>query len=456
MNNRKSKVKSKILLLIIIATLIAIIGGTYSRYTSTGTLNGKATMAKWSIKLKGDEAEASNISSASATVETTAQTVEGVSNANVSEGKIAPGQTLVSTVEVDPSGSQVAIDYNLEVNSITTEGFNDDSSIVVSKITGTVDGGTETNAALLGGKYVFFESLEDVLANKKVTFKTYISWTNGNNAADTENGMNVDEIVVPIGITAKQHLLADDESATADDTNRIETVLASGAVEAGDTLKIVEDIDYSDVVRKSESEAGHILNLPADSTVDLNSQTLKVQKLSIAFQGDNLTLKNGNIQAKPETSYGLFLWDDNHATHGATVENITVDGGICLFNAYDVVLRNVTATGHAYYVVYGNVKTTITIESGTYTAIPNNTALFGYAKYDNTELDENGNPETNPADGFKITGGTFYTNQKPLFHQAADHQNGIIYGGTFDCDVTAYLAPGKTCTPNGSGMWVVE
>lgn len=452
MNNRKSKVKSKILLLIIIATLIAIIGGTYSRYTSTGTLNGKATMAKWSIKLKGDEDEATNISSTSATVEAAAQSVEGVSNANVSEGKIAPGQTLVSTVEVDPTGSEVAIDYNLEVNSITTEGFNNTSNIAVTRVTGTVEGGVETNAALLGGKYVFFESLEDVLANKKVIFKAYITWTNGNNAADTENGMSVDEIVVPIGITAKQHLLADDEGATADNTNRIETVLASGAVEAGDTLKVVEDIDYSAVTAAN----GHMLNLPNDSTLDLNGNTLRVQKLSLAYQGNDITIKNGNIVANPETSYGLFLWDDNHATHGATVENITVDGGICLFNAYDVVLKNVNATGHAYYVVYGNVKTTITIESGTYTAVPNNTALFGYAKYDDTELDENGNPETNPADGFKITGGTFYTNKKPLFHQAADHQNGIIYGGTFDCDVTAYLAPGKTCTPNGSGMWVVE
>lgn len=449
MNNRKSKVKSKIILLIIIATLIAIISGTYSRYTSTGTLNGKATMAKWSIKLKGDEAEASNISSASATVETTAQTVEGVSNANVSAGKIAPGQTLVATVEVDPSGSEVAIDYNLELNSISTEGFNSTSNIAISRVTGTVDGGTETNAALLGGKYVFFESLEDVLANKKVTFKTYINWANGDNVADTENGMSVDEIVVPIGITAKQHLASDGMLISVDADNSLEEIASS--ISEGNMIVLKKDLDYSNLTANSYNT----IQFPDDTVLNLDGKTITSVNGAKLYSGNNLKIENGRFVGLADQwgrTYGLQVWNMQEKMGNVEISDVVVEGGVNFYNLENVVLKNVTTNATNFYAVYGNMYTTITIESGEYTCGDNAKALIGYKAKDT----DGGVEVTNPSNGLIITGGTFITNGKPLFHQAADHQNGIIYGGTFDCDVTAYLAPGKTCTPNGSGMWVVE
>ena len=83
----------------------------------------------------------------------------------------------------------------------------------------------------------------------------------------------------------------------------------------GDTIKLTEDIDYSSYVKVSESEAGQILNLANNSVLDLNGNDLKVQKLSIAFQGNNVTLKDGSITALPSTTYALFIWDDENKTN---------------------------------------------------------------------------------------------------------------------------------------------
>ena len=53
--NRQNKVKRAIILAIVIACLIAIIGGTYARYTSSGTASASAQVAKWHVTLNGTD-----------------------------------------------------------------------------------------------------------------------------------------------------------------------------------------------------------------------------------------------------------------------------------------------------------------------------------------------------------------------------------------------------------------
>ena len=87
----------------------------------------------------------------------------------------------------------------LEIGEIETEGFNTNSSIVVSSVKATVEGGEPVDVSLYEGKYTYNESLADVLAGKDVTFRAYITWEDENNAADTANGAgSVTSVVVPV------------------------------------------------------------------------------------------------------------------------------------------------------------------------------------------------------------------------------------------------------------------
>lgn len=202
---RKSEAKRWTLVALIIFALVAIIGGTYARYSSSGDANATVKVAKWKVALNG-----SDISSATATV---TPTVNYVANNYVKDGKLAPNRSATFDVELDPTGSEVAIDYVLKINTANITGItNAASKISVSGAKyriGTV-AGDGSNATITGADGVTIEeNLEDVLANKKVTVRVTITWDNDSdneNAADTANGVTAADIKVPVTITAKQHI----------------------------------------------------------------------------------------------------------------------------------------------------------------------------------------------------------------------------------------------------------
>ena len=210
--NRQSKIKRGILVAIMLACVIALIGGTYSRYTSTGTASVTATIAKWSVKLGSEDisTEAKNIN------------VSFVydDNDHVKNGKLAPGTSGYFDVEVDPTGSEVAVDYAFTVNTDTIAqalAQNSTSSIVVTGATYKIgEDGTSTAASVSNGTVTFTEGLDDVLAGKKAIVRVTVSWDNdsdANNASDTaegvasyEAGTNGKTISIPVSVTAKQHI----------------------------------------------------------------------------------------------------------------------------------------------------------------------------------------------------------------------------------------------------------
>ena len=103
------RIRGGILALLIIVALIAVIGGTYARYQSTGTANAVVNIAKWSVKLNGED-----ISTASAVVE---PALVYANNEFVADNKIAPGRTATFAIEFDPTDSEVAIDYTYVVDT---------------------------------------------------------------------------------------------------------------------------------------------------------------------------------------------------------------------------------------------------------------------------------------------------------------------------------------------------
>jgi len=439
---RTSKVKNGILLAVMICLLIAIVGGTYARYTSSGTASANAEIAKWHIELNGQD-----ISSTSTSVQITAKTVDGVSNNNVAEGKIAPGQTLVAELEVNPTGSEVAVDYIIETGDITATGFDNTSTIEVTKIGAVVEGETNEEFAVnAGGKYTYYQELSDVLDGKSVKFNIYVTWEDGDNTADTVNGTSeVTDIVVPVNIVARQHL---DSDGYIVETNDIDNLISTGNVAEGSTVLLTESVDYSETY---EAYDRHEINLPDNVTLNLQGKTITTNNSSVTYQGNNITIKNGNFVTPETDNYGISIGNSGSTT--GTITDVTVEGGVHVFYA-NMTLKNVTVAAHKYYAVWGDINSQITIDSGNYTSSSNSPALLGMVRiYEGEDVNENGY--------FIINGGTFNTNGKKL---CLDKEvNGIqqyilpvIYGGTFDLDVSKYVASGYQCKNNGNGTYTVE
>lgn len=203
-----SKRKKSAFLVILILLLVVVVGGyTYSRYLSSGTAESKAQIAKWSVKIGGNDLDTYTTSSP------LVATLTLDSNDYVADGVIAPGRSGTYQVEVDPTGSQVAIDYVIKASAI--EGLTEANNNI--KITDAKywigDVSSEgTSATITGDNGVTIsESLADVRANKKLTVKVTVAWENveTNNATDTTNGKAAEEIKVTTSITAKQHLATD-------------------------------------------------------------------------------------------------------------------------------------------------------------------------------------------------------------------------------------------------------
>ena len=204
---RRSRTKRGILVALLFVLLIYIIGSTYARYTNTTTSTGTVTVAKWAIKINTDDMPT-----------TATQDVTFVLDDNeyVSDDVIAPARSGHFDVVLDPTGSQVAIDYIIKCG--TTNLTTDDNGITdpASKISvtgakywiGEVSG-NGTDATLTGNGVTINEELGDVEAGKAVTLRITVEWDNDDdkqNTHDTANGIAADTITIPVEVTAQQHI----------------------------------------------------------------------------------------------------------------------------------------------------------------------------------------------------------------------------------------------------------
>ena len=102
----------------------------------------------------------------------------------------------------------------------------------------------------------------------------------------------------------------------------------------------------------------------SELTIDLDGNTLTTGKLNGVFEGSNFIITNGTVDSGG-ASYSL--WIGENPTSNVVVDGVTVRGGINIYNASDVVLKNNTVNGNTYYAVWADSDTSgIEIQSGTY------------------------------------------------------------------------------------------
>ena len=138
---------------------------------------------------------------------------------------------------------------------------------------------------------------------------------------------------------------------------------AFGSSESGETVKLENDVTWTQV-------AGDTTVFDLDGvTFDLNDKIFTAPNFSVVFQGDGMVIKNGKMNAQgPDAnkqSYALFVGDERYTTN-ITIEDVTTTGGINIYDAGNVVIKNCDVTGYGYYAVWCDENADAIIEGGTH------------------------------------------------------------------------------------------
>lgn len=140
---RKSSTRKIIIALLMLLTIcLYFISGTYARYTWKGEATSTVTVAKWQVGLGEGQTQ---------TIEAPiALTV--ADNNDVVDGKIAPSYKATGEIEINPEGSEVAIDYTVKID--VSEIRDADNGIALN-ITDILINGTSVKADIVDTDGVF-------------------------------------------------------------------------------------------------------------------------------------------------------------------------------------------------------------------------------------------------------------------------------------------------------------
>lgn len=198
-NERKTRTKRAIFVVIALLLVAYLISSTYARYSTVGEANGKVDIAKWAVVMTADNGTKLN-----STTQDITFTVQ--SNTEVVPGKIAPAVTAKAEIELDLTGTEVSVDFTPTIGAYTPSTLPSADKIT---LTSAVEGGTvgSSNYIPLVDNSAFTASN----GKKKVTLT--LTWANDdkNNANDTATGMLADgsrTITIPVTLTVQQHINA--------------------------------------------------------------------------------------------------------------------------------------------------------------------------------------------------------------------------------------------------------
>lgn len=196
-NERKTRTKRAIFVVIALLLVAYLISSTYARYSTVGKANGKVDIAKWAVVMTADDGTTLN-----STTQDITFTVQ--SNTEVVPGKIAPAVTAKAEIELDLTGTEVSVDFTPTIGAYTPSTLPSADKIT---LTSAVEGGTvgSSNYIPLVGNSAFTANN----GKKKVTLT--LTWANDdeNNADDTATGMLADgsrTITIPVTLTVQQHI----------------------------------------------------------------------------------------------------------------------------------------------------------------------------------------------------------------------------------------------------------
>ncbi len=191
----KKTVVSVMAVAMLFAVSLFFVGGTYARYT--GTFEGKtqADIAKWAIKVGGQESE------------TFTPSFTYVENQYVADNKLAPNRSMTADIDIDLTGTEVAVDVlaKIDLSQLTAK-------IGDSQITATATIGGQDATSGDGLLIELPEKAAFTSENGKKTLKITITWDNqedAQNASDTNIGKTIENLQIPVTLTVQQHIVSE-------------------------------------------------------------------------------------------------------------------------------------------------------------------------------------------------------------------------------------------------------
>lgn len=176
--------------------LILIINESYALLQTISSGSAEVKTGSWTIKLNEK-----NISNGITETFTLNNMIYDESNENIENGYIAPGKSGYFDIVLDPSGTDVAISYEINVRLDECAYPN---NIKLSVENTSTDGGVE----VIGNTFKGLISLNDIKNNKTITLKLTLIWENNEefNESDTKLGtIEANKLKIPITITLNQY-----------------------------------------------------------------------------------------------------------------------------------------------------------------------------------------------------------------------------------------------------------
>lgn len=195
----------KILTLIMVIITIIKISDTYSKYyTTANTNNLSKDIGEWIIKVN----EMDIYSEDGDAVEFTLENFGNFTNPNTDPTKISPGNKGYTDIVIDPTGTDVAVRYDIELDPYLTNLFNQGNLKVTFEIQTPIE--NMQFVKINENKYSGVISLADIQANEKITIRCYIDWENNENQNEIVTQAVMDKIrhefLVPFNIKFTQYL----------------------------------------------------------------------------------------------------------------------------------------------------------------------------------------------------------------------------------------------------------
>lgn len=191
--------KNKYLWFVVIALLaitILLISKTYALLENNANGDMDVDVGSWQIKLNGVDI------SEGITQSFQINNINLVANNNVESGYIAPGRSGYFDITIDPSGTEVAVRYDLFIDLASTE-YPENIQISITDLTNNNAVLTATNT------YTGVISLASINNNETITLRVNINWVNNSlyDATDTEIGEIVNNhITIPVEVSIQQYL----------------------------------------------------------------------------------------------------------------------------------------------------------------------------------------------------------------------------------------------------------
>lgn len=185
---KKKKAVIFLVVLLLLGLSIGTLATSYARYVSNASGAGDAKVATWAVQVNK-----TNIVQDS-TFALDDSYITWSESDYIADGYIAPSRTGTFKINLDTTGSKVAIKYAIQIDSTAIDSYN---QIQITKV---------NNQALSGDTYTGIINLEDT--NKPLEIPIEITWTNndGTNASDTTIGSTVDNLSIPIKVKVEQYL----------------------------------------------------------------------------------------------------------------------------------------------------------------------------------------------------------------------------------------------------------